>query len=352
MTLDRVLYLVHLSTFAYLSGLFVRRSVERDGARQMVLRRTTLMVWLYLLWTVIQGSTRVAASSVSNIAITVGDVLRIWVPEGQLWFLPWLIAVTVVAMVTRPWRGGVSGGVVAGCGQRPGGGRVGLRAHVRVHPRLGAAPPVLDRLRRDQSRHAALARQLVPVTGAAVVGTGIWLWIALVTAGDHADLGWGRADDRDGRSGNVRLPGGHGRGPRLGGPAQSFARSGSADCCRSAVARDIPRAHRGHGRYADRAGDARGDRCMGARDRRDDARTHCPDRRRRDGGPVGVDLAIWTTATSTVGVLDQTLDRRSERASSRRRERLSSIRRRSATIGHARVGADGPTGMKVRVAWL
>lgn len=180
-TLDRVLYLVHLSTFAYLSGLFVRRSVERDGPRQVVLRRTTLMVWLYLLWTVIQGSTRVAASSVSNTAITVGDVLRIWVPEGQLWFLPWLIAVTVVAVVTRPWRGGLPGGVVLAA--------AGVLAVVvwGFEPMyaftLGWALllPFLIGCVVTQPRHASLARRLVPVAGAAVIGTVIWLWIGLAT---------------------------------------------------------------------------------------------------------------------------------------------------------------------------
>jgi fucose 4-O-acetylase-like acetyltransferase len=180
-TLDRVLYLVHLSTFAYLSGLFIRRSVERDGARQVVLRRTTLMVWLYLLWTVIQGSTRVAASSVANTAITMGDVLRIWVPEGQLWYLPWLIAVTVVAVVTRPWRGGVGGGVVLAA--------AGVLAVVvwGFEPAyaftLGWALllPFLIGCVVTQPRHAAMARHLAPVTGAAVVGTGIWLWIGLAT---------------------------------------------------------------------------------------------------------------------------------------------------------------------------
>ena len=39
-TLDRLLYLFHLSTFAYLSGLFVRRAVEhlRDTHGETVIR--------------------------------------------------------------------------------------------------------------------------------------------------------------------------------------------------------------------------------------------------------------------------------------------------------------------------
>lgn len=104
LTIDRLLYLFHLATFAYLSGLFVRRAMERDGARRTVGRRLLLFGWLYLLWTLAQGSVRVAASSLANTPVTVADVLRLWVPEGQLWFLPWLVAVTAVAALAQPWR--------------------------------------------------------------------------------------------------------------------------------------------------------------------------------------------------------------------------------------------------------
>ncbi|RYC05820.1 acyltransferase family protein [Nocardioides zhouii] len=181
MTLDRVVYLVHLTTFAYLSGLFVRRSVERDGPRRVVVRRTTLLVWLYLLWTLIQGFTRVAASSVSNTVITVEDVLRIWVPEGQLWFLAWLIAVTVVAAITQPWRNRAVGGLllvasavlaVAVWGFEP------LYVFTRGWALL---LPFLVGCVVTHTRHTALARHLVQVAGAALVGTAVWLWIGLAT---------------------------------------------------------------------------------------------------------------------------------------------------------------------------
>lgn len=181
MTLDRVLYLFHLSTFAYLSGLFVRRSVERDGPRQVMLRRTTLMVWLYLLWTVIQGATRVAASSVSNTAITVGDVLRIWVPEGQLWFLPWLIAVTGVAVITRPWRGGAAGGFVLAAAAVLAVVVWGFEPGYAFTLGWALLLPFLIGCVVTQSRHTVLARNMVPVVGAAVLGTGILLWIGLTT---------------------------------------------------------------------------------------------------------------------------------------------------------------------------
>lgn len=181
LTLDRLLYLFHLATFAYLSGLFVRRSVERDGARSMLTRRVLLFVWLYLLWTLIQGTVRVAASSLANTQVTVGDIVRIWIPEGQLWFLPWLIAVTAVAAVTQPWRDRVRIAVVlvpaallalAVWGYDP------LYAFTRGWALLF---PFLVGCVVTHSRHAAIARRVPLVAASAVVGTGAWLWVGLAT---------------------------------------------------------------------------------------------------------------------------------------------------------------------------
>ncbi|NYE35774.1 fucose 4-O-acetylase-like acetyltransferase [Nocardioides cavernae] len=181
LTLDRLLYLFHLATFAYLSGLFVRRAVERDGPRAMLSRRITLFVWLYLLWTVVQGTVRVAASSVANTPVTVADVARIWVPEGQLWFLPWLIGVSVVAALTQPWRSRARGAVLlalaavlalAVWGYDP------LYAFTRGWALL---LPFLIGCVVTQSGHAVAARRTTVVAVAAVVGTAVWLWVGLGT---------------------------------------------------------------------------------------------------------------------------------------------------------------------------
>ncbi|MBL0749144.1 acyltransferase family protein [Nocardioides baculatus] len=180
-TLDRVVYLVHLSTFAYLSGLFVRRSVVRDGPRLLMVRRTTLLVWLYLLWSLIQGFTRVAASSASNTAITVSDVFELWVPEGQLWFLPWLIAVTGIAAVAQPWRSVLRGAVVLTVAAVLAVAVWGFEPLYVFTRGWALLLPFLIGCVVTQSRHAALARHLPLVAGAAVVGTAVWLWIGLTT---------------------------------------------------------------------------------------------------------------------------------------------------------------------------
>ncbi len=181
LTIDRLLYLFHLATFAYLSGLFVRRSVERHGAGSVIMRRVLLFTWLYLLWTLIQGSVRVAASSVTNTPVTVSDVARIWIPEGQLWFLPWLVAATVVAAVTQPWRGQVRGIAVlavAGLLALAVWGYDPLYAFTRGWALL---VPFLAGCVVTSTRHAALARRLPVVLAVACLGTAVWLWVGLAT---------------------------------------------------------------------------------------------------------------------------------------------------------------------------
>jgi len=181
LTLDRLLYLFHLETFAYLSGLFVRRSVDRDGARSVLTRRVMLFVWLYLLWTVIQGSVRIVASPVANTPVTVGDIARIWIPEGQLWFLPWLIGVTVVAVLAQPWRSRVRGALVlvaAGLLALAVWGYDPLYVFTRGWALLF---PFLVGCVVAQPRHAALARRTGLVGVTAVVGVAVWLWVGLAT---------------------------------------------------------------------------------------------------------------------------------------------------------------------------
>lgn len=45
-----------------------------------------------------------AAGALVNTPTGIAEVLSLWVPPGQLWFLPWLALVTVVTVPRRPWR--------------------------------------------------------------------------------------------------------------------------------------------------------------------------------------------------------------------------------------------------------
>lgn len=181
MALDRTLYLFHLATFAYLSGLFVQRAVEGEGAWRMVSRRTTLFVWLYLLWTAIQGTVRVAASSVANTAVGVGDIARIWIPEGQLWFLPWLVAVTTVAAVTQPWRSFARGAAVLTLAGLLAVATWGYDPRYAFTRGWALLLPFLIGCVVTQLGHARAVRRLCWVAMAAVLGVVAWLLIGIGT---------------------------------------------------------------------------------------------------------------------------------------------------------------------------
>ncbi len=99
----RGLYLFRLSTLAYLSGLFVQRGIVKAGVQGFVTQRLLLFGWLYLLWSVIQSTVKALAGSLANETMRWSEVLRFWVPEGQLWFLPWLMSVTLLVAVVKPW---------------------------------------------------------------------------------------------------------------------------------------------------------------------------------------------------------------------------------------------------------
>lgn len=106
--MDRTLYLFHLPVFAFATGLLMPRSVERDGRAGYLRARLSLLLYLFLLWTLIEGTAEVLTSSVKNVPVTWVEVLSIWIPLGPLWFLPLLMLATVVVVVLAPWRGGGS----------------------------------------------------------------------------------------------------------------------------------------------------------------------------------------------------------------------------------------------------
>lgn len=101
---DRALYMAHVSVFAFLAGLFVVQGVQRGGARQYLRNRLALFLYLYVIWQVIQVGVKLATGAFVNSVLQVSDLWSLWKPEGQLWFLPFLMIVTTLAVILRPWR--------------------------------------------------------------------------------------------------------------------------------------------------------------------------------------------------------------------------------------------------------
>ncbi len=104
-TLNIALYLVHMPLFAFLMGLSMPVAWEKRPHPQYLLQRVVFFGWLYLLWTLIQGSFEVLASRFQHgNKTTISDVLSPWVPIAHLWFLPWAMIVSLLILGTQPWK--------------------------------------------------------------------------------------------------------------------------------------------------------------------------------------------------------------------------------------------------------
>jgi fucose 4-O-acetylase-like acetyltransferase len=101
---DRVLCLWHLSIFAFVGGIFVASSVRKRSMRTYLLERTFHFLSVYLLWTAVQGTVLLWAARLVNNPGSVRSLFRVWAPTGQLWYLPYLVLVTVVFVPLWRWR--------------------------------------------------------------------------------------------------------------------------------------------------------------------------------------------------------------------------------------------------------
>ena len=102
--LDYGVYFWHLVVFAFLSGLFVSRGATKTTPSSYLTKRLILFGYLYVIWQVLQVGMKLVLPSNSSDKTTVMSLLELWKPEGQLWFFPWLMIVTIIAVVTRVWR--------------------------------------------------------------------------------------------------------------------------------------------------------------------------------------------------------------------------------------------------------
>ena len=101
---ERVIYLIRLPMLVLLTGVLMPASVDRRGTKNYLIARIPDILWLYVVWTLLQGGVEVLTSAIKNTPTTWAQVLRLWEPIAQLWYLPFLAIATVVIAVVKPWR--------------------------------------------------------------------------------------------------------------------------------------------------------------------------------------------------------------------------------------------------------
>lgn len=100
---DRSVGLWCLTVFAFVGGTFISRAVEKRTMPSYVLDRVFRLLAVYVMWTVMQGSIQLLAGDSLNTDKAFAQVFQVWRPDGHLWYLPFVILVTVVFVPLRPW---------------------------------------------------------------------------------------------------------------------------------------------------------------------------------------------------------------------------------------------------------
>lgn len=101
---DRLLYLFHLPVFALTAGLFVAPGAKRLGSRSYLRRRVGQFLYLYLVWSCLQGGLTLAAGGLTNSRPDLTEVVSIWAPQAQFWFFGWITTATLLTVAIAPWR--------------------------------------------------------------------------------------------------------------------------------------------------------------------------------------------------------------------------------------------------------
>lgn len=96
---DSIVYSFHMPLFFFLSGIFFFHSLRRRGPAALAANKIDTIVYPYLLWSLIQGFTEVWLSRYTTGDVTLTQVLALWDPRAQFWFLYALFLAILTAIL-------------------------------------------------------------------------------------------------------------------------------------------------------------------------------------------------------------------------------------------------------------
>lgn len=94
---DSFIYSFHMPLFFFLSGMFWLPSIARKGVADTAWSKVDTIAYPYVLWSLIQGGIELSMSQYTNGHVTAPQVLALWVPRAQFWFLFVLFAMFMLA---------------------------------------------------------------------------------------------------------------------------------------------------------------------------------------------------------------------------------------------------------------
>ena len=96
---DSIIYSFHMPLFFFLSGIFFFHSLHRRGPAALAANKMDTILYPYILWSLIQGLTEVWLSRYTTGQVTLTEVLSLWDPRAQFWFLYALFLVILTAIL-------------------------------------------------------------------------------------------------------------------------------------------------------------------------------------------------------------------------------------------------------------
>ncbi|QDD91537.1 acyltransferase family protein [Pseudomonas oryzihabitans] len=100
---DSVIYTFHMPLFFFLSGLFFYSSFIKRGTGGLLVNKIDTIVYPFLVWSLLQGSVEALMSRYTNGGVSFSEVLTVWEPRQQFWFLYALFLVFCLAMLAYRW---------------------------------------------------------------------------------------------------------------------------------------------------------------------------------------------------------------------------------------------------------
>ncbi|MDC5705011.1 acyltransferase [Vibrio europaeus] len=95
--IDSIIYSFHMPLFFFLSGLFFYRSLEKRKGVNLMFNKLDTILYPYIIWSIAQGFIEASLSNYTNGNVTFTQVLSLWEPRAQFWFLYALFLVFIVS---------------------------------------------------------------------------------------------------------------------------------------------------------------------------------------------------------------------------------------------------------------
>ncbi|WP_413732424.1 acyltransferase family protein [Sodalis sp. RH20] len=99
--IDNYIYSFHMPLFFFLAALFFSKSFERSGPSSFVANKAKVLLYPYIIWSLLQGGIEVLLSHYTNTKTDISDVINLFQPRAQFWFLYALFMVFMVSLLLR-----------------------------------------------------------------------------------------------------------------------------------------------------------------------------------------------------------------------------------------------------------